>query len=90
MWDSANIYGDSEDLLGKWYVISASSVVYKYSDFDCYGRRFQKTGKRNEIFLSTKVGITNDPARPNNGTPEYIKENFERSLKRLGGMHGDI
>ncbi|KAI0764116.1 Aldo/keto reductase [Irpex lacteus] len=69
MWDSANIYGDSEDLLGKW---------------------FQKTGKRNEIFLSTKVGITNDPARPNNGTPEYIKENFERSLKRLGVNQIDL
>lgn len=21
MWDSANVYGDSEDLIGKWYVL---------------------------------------------------------------------
>jgi aryl-alcohol dehydrogenase-like predicted oxidoreductase len=33
-WDSADIYGDSEDLLGKW---------------------FKRTGKRDEIFLATKV-----------------------------------
>ncbi|KAI0764117.1 Aldo/keto reductase [Irpex lacteus] len=63
MWDSANVYGDSEDLIGKW---------------------FKRTGKRNEIFLSTKVGITREPSRPNNGTPAYIRENAERSLKRFG------
>lgn len=33
-WDSAGVYGDSEDLLGKW---------------------FKRTGKRDEIFLATKV-----------------------------------
>jgi len=33
-WDSADMYGDSELLLGKW---------------------FKRTGKRNEIFLATKV-----------------------------------
>ena len=33
-WDSADSYGDSEDLLGKW---------------------FKRTGKRDEIFLATKV-----------------------------------
>lgn len=33
-WDSADVYGDSEDLLGKW---------------------FKRTGKRDEIFLATKV-----------------------------------
>lgn len=33
-WDTADMYGDSEDLLGKW---------------------FERTGKRSEIFLATKV-----------------------------------
>lgn len=33
-WDSADMYQDSEDLLGKW---------------------FKRTGKKNEIFLATKV-----------------------------------
>jgi aryl-alcohol dehydrogenase-like predicted oxidoreductase len=32
--DSADVYGESEDLLGKW---------------------FKRTGKRDEIFLVTKV-----------------------------------
>lgn len=33
-WDSADMYGDSEELVGKW---------------------FKRTGKRNDIFLATKV-----------------------------------
>lgn len=49
--------------------------------------RFKKTGKRNEIFLATKFGITNDPKRPANGDPEYVKESMEKSLDRLGGMY---
>ncbi|KAI0339101.1 Aldo/keto reductase [Trametopsis cervina] len=63
MWDSANVYGDSEELIGKW---------------------LKKTGKRDEIFLCTKVGITGDPARGSNGEPEYIRQNAERSLQRFG------
>ena len=26
-WDSANIYGDSEELLGKWYVLSTTQAT---------------------------------------------------------------
>lgn len=33
-WDTADVYGDSEELIGKW---------------------FKRTGKREEIFLVTKV-----------------------------------
>jgi aryl-alcohol dehydrogenase-like predicted oxidoreductase len=36
-WDSADVYGDSEDLLAKW---------------------FKRTGKRDEIFLATKVRVS--------------------------------
>jgi aryl-alcohol dehydrogenase-like predicted oxidoreductase len=64
-WDTSDIYGDSEELLGKW---------------------FARTGKRDEIFLATKVaffftpegglGIRSDPA--------WIRERVEKSLKRLG------
>jgi hypothetical protein len=35
-WDSADMYMDSEDLVGKW---------------------FKRTGKRNDIFLATKVRL---------------------------------
>lgn len=35
-WDSADIYGDSEELVGRW---------------------FERTGKRDDIFLSTKFAV---------------------------------
>lgn len=43
--------------------------------------RFKRTGKRNEIFLATKFGIT--PQGPN-GKPEYVRSAIETNLKRLG------
>ena len=63
-WDSADIYMDSEDLIGKW---------------------FKRTGKRDEIFLATKFGITiKDGQHSVNNDPEYVREACEKSLKRLG------
>ncbi len=63
-WDTANVYGDSEVLLGNW---------------------FKSTGKRNDIFLATKFGITREADRPVNGEPEYVKKCMDESLLRLGG-----
>ncbi|KAJ3553625.1 hypothetical protein NM688_g3509 [Phlebia brevispora] len=69
-WDTANIYGDSEELLGKW---------------------FKKTGKRNEIFLATKFGMTLDnPNKPVRADPGYAKECIEKSLNRLGVDYVDL
>jgi aryl-alcohol dehydrogenase-like predicted oxidoreductase len=48
-------------------------------------RRFKRTGKRDDIFLASKFGITGDPKRPANGTPAYVKACFEKSRSRLGG-----
>ncbi|KAI0314355.1 NADP-dependent oxidoreductase domain-containing protein [Amylostereum chailletii] len=63
-WDTADVYGDSEKLLGKW---------------------FQRSGKRDDIFLATKVGfIFVDGVVSVNGKPEYIKAACEQSLKNLG------
>ncbi|KZV67259.1 Aldo/keto reductase [Peniophora sp. CONT] len=62
-WDTADIYGDSEDLIGKW---------------------FKRTGKRSEIFLATKFGVTIGTGKPITGDPEYVKAACEKSLKRLG------
>ncbi|KAL9611825.1 MAG: hypothetical protein Q9167_003552 [Letrouitia subvulpina] len=64
-WDSADIYGDNEDLLGQW---------------------FQKTGKRNDIFLATKFGLAvNDKGGiESKSDPEYVKQACASSLKRLG------
>ncbi|CAE6449140.1 hypothetical protein RSOLAG1IB_11122 [Rhizoctonia solani AG-1 IB] len=59
-WDTADIYGDSEVLIGKW---------------------FKATGKRDQIFLASKFGIT--PEGPN-GSPEYLNQQLNQSLERLG------
>ncbi|KAJ8462965.1 hypothetical protein ONZ45_g17746 [Pleurotus djamor] len=63
LWDTADVYKDSEDLIGKW---------------------FQRTGKRQDIFLATKFGLRSSPTRLINGDPEYVKAAAEKSLKRLG------
>ena len=47
-------------------------------------RRFKRTGKRNEVFLATKFGASRDPARFVNGSPEYVRQAIEKSLRRLG------
>ncbi|CAE6467613.1 unnamed protein product [Rhizoctonia solani] len=63
-WDTANVYGDSEELIGNW---------------------FRRTGKRDKIFLATKFGIDFSESGPRaNGTPEYVKQCFEDSIKKLG------
>jgi len=44
-------------------------------------------GKRDQVFLATKFGIVFDPANPGrrgiNGRPDYVRQSFEASLKRL-------
>ncbi|KAK0234593.1 NADP-dependent oxidoreductase domain-containing protein [Armillaria nabsnona] len=65
-WDSSNVYGDSELLIGKW---------------------FKRSGKRNEIFLTSKFGITPNGAR---GDPEYVKEQCAKSLERFGVDYIDL
>ena len=45
-------------------------------------------GKRDQVFIATKFGIVRDQANPNargvNGSPDYIRQSVEASLKRLG------
>ncbi|KAL1966404.1 hypothetical protein VTN77DRAFT_4546 [Rasamsonia byssochlamydoides] len=63
-WDTADIYFDCEELVGKW---------------------FQRSGKRNDIFLATKFGLDySTGAEVVHSDPEYAKAACERSLKRLG------
>lgn len=70
-WDSAALYGDSEELLGKW---------------------FQRTGKRNEIFLATKFGnhVTPEGGREIRNEPEYIRQSVQKSLERLKTDYIDL
>ena len=45
-------------------------------------------GRREQVFLATKFGIVRDPNDPQmrgvNGTPEYVRQACEGSLRRLG------
>ncbi|KAI0074186.1 Aldo/keto reductase [Panus rudis PR-1116 ss-1] len=68
-WDTADVYGDNEELIGKW---------------------FKRTGKRDEIFLATKFGIVARPDKLVDGSPGYVKQACEKSLKRLGVDHIDL
>ncbi|KAI0063928.1 Aldo/keto reductase [Artomyces pyxidatus] len=68
-WDTADIYKDSEDLIGKW---------------------FKRTGKRDEIFLATKFGIGSPSGKRVDGDPAYVRQAFEKSVKRLGVEKVDL
>jgi aryl-alcohol dehydrogenase-like predicted oxidoreductase len=50
--------------------------------------------RRDQVILATKFGVIRDPddptARGLNGTPEYVKQAAEASLKRLGVDHIDL
>uniref|UniRef100_A0A0W0G1W2 NADP-dependent oxidoreductase domain-containing protein n=1 Tax=Moniliophthora roreri TaxID=221103 RepID=A0A0W0G1W2_MONRR len=83
-WDTADLYGDSEELIGKWRVVfrRCPSVV---SSCTCY--RLKRTGKRSDIFLATKFAVTPNGIR---GDAPYVKEAFERSLKKLGVDYVDL
>lgn len=61
-----SIYGDSEEMLGRW---------------------FKRTGKRDEIFLTSKFGIVMDAKfqfKGINSSAEYCRQECEASLKKLG------
>ena len=68
--DTADVYGDSEEKVGKAI-----------------------RNKRDQVFLATKFGFVRGggaAGRPINGSPEYIREACESSLKRLGVNHIDL
>ena len=47
--------------------------------------------RRDQVVLATKFGVVRGPgARGLNGTPEYVKQAAEASLKRLGVDHIDL
>lgn len=68
-----------------------SSDVYLDSE-DLVGKWFARTGKRDDIFLATKFGITFNPdgSFGANGDPAYVRECCEKSLKRLGVSQIDL
>ena len=83
-WDTADLYGDNEELVGKWLVLSTfphrSCLLTVLSPFG----RFKRTGKRDQIFLATKFGFVPGQSGVVDGRPEYVKTAAELSLKKLG------
>lgn len=74
VWDSADIYQDSEDLVGKWFART--------------GKRneiFLATK-----FAARVVGEGEQMRRIVDSTPEYCKQACEKSLKRLGVEQIDL
>jgi len=70
-WDSAQMYGDSEVLLGKW---------------------FKRTGKRSEIFLTTKFGnhVTPEGGREIRNDADYIRSSVAESFEKLQTDYIDL
>lgn len=61
-----------------------SANVYGDSE-KCIGEWFKRTGKRDDIFLATKVGLqVKDRVRVECTEPNYIKEACCKSLETLG------
>jgi len=70
-----------------------SNIYGPFTSEELIGKWFKLTGRRKEIFLATKFGITQDPQtkqRIARGDPEYVRECIEGSLKRLQTDYVDL
>jgi aryl-alcohol dehydrogenase-like predicted oxidoreductase len=72
--------------------LDTADMYGPFTNEELVGRAIK--GRRDEVVLATKCGITRDPAskmlRGINGTPGYIREACDASLKRLGVDHVDL
>ena len=87
-WDTADIYGDSEELIGQYRSFLDRTDAYSFA-----GKWFkQNSGKREEVFLATKFALSVDAAGNFNtrSDPEYVREACEKSLKRLNVDYVDL
>lgn len=85
-WDTADIYFDSEELIGRWYVSTLTGKIVVRNDGG-FSLRFKRTGKRDQVFLATKFGFVGYDI---DGSPKHAKESVEGSLKKLGVDHIDL
>jgi len=70
-----------------------SDVYGPYTNEELIGKWFKMTGRRKEIFLATKFGISINKetrAATIRGDREYVREAIEGSLKRLGTDYVDL
>jgi aryl-alcohol dehydrogenase-like predicted oxidoreductase len=75
--------------------LDTSDLYGPHTNEELVGRAI--AGRREEVFLATKFGIRIEPGegggpprRSINGTPEYVREACEGSLRRLGTDHIDL
>ena len=75
--------------------LDTSDMYGPHTNEELVGRAI--AGRREEVFLATKFGIRIEPGedggpprRSINGTPEYVREACEGSLRRLGTDHIDL
>jgi aryl-alcohol dehydrogenase-like predicted oxidoreductase len=72
--------------------LDTADMYGPYTNEELLGRALK--GRRNEVVLATKCGIVRDPdnkmLRGVDGSPEYIRNACDASLKRLGVDHVDL
>ena len=72
--------------------LDTADMYGPFTNEELVGRAIK--GRRDEVVLATKCGITRDPAskmlRGVDGSPAYIRQACDASLKRLGVDHVDL
>lgn len=73
-------------------LLDTADIYGPHTNEELLGRALK--GKREQVFLATKFGIVRTPEQPQvrgaNGSPEYIRQAVEGSLKRVGTDHIDL
>jgi aryl-alcohol dehydrogenase-like predicted oxidoreductase len=98
----SEFYGDRDDAesiatihraleLGVTFLDTAN-MYGPYINEELVGRAI--ADRRDQVVVATKFGLVRDPSDPTargiNGRPEYVREQAEASLKRLGVDHIDL
>jgi aryl-alcohol dehydrogenase-like predicted oxidoreductase len=81
-WDTADIFGDNERLIGSWFQNPGSRDNPHFH-----------SKKREEVFLATKFGFWFDSRQQIGGIrsdPDHVKIACAKSLKRLGTDYIDL
>ena len=75
-WDTADCYGDSEDLIGEWFRLHPErrADVFLATKF----------GLKSNISSDNPTGLVTD------SSPEYCQLALQKSLKRLGTDYIDL
>ncbi|KAK0672179.1 NADP-dependent oxidoreductase domain-containing protein [Cercophora samala] len=75
-WDTADVYGDCEDLLGKW--------------FSLHPERRKDIFLASKFGLGSRVDAEGEFKFVIDSTPEYARKSIQQSLKRLGVEYLDL